>query len=684
MLIGVFKEVNPLQSLPRERVNSYQKVATENGYELYFFDEAGINLKSNSIKGFSCENNLWIQKEFPFPKYIINESELSIGALPLKIKKLRSSIEFNTYGIDHYSEILKRLKAKKQFDEFLPEHCYLSNTEEFINILSNHQSIIVRDIYGEVIYVINAVSENEIELNDLKETKIIPKIDLFLHMSQVIGKEKQFIAMPNVSSYSVSKTKIVVHLLTDEENEFEILTKYVLEDDKVIDFEALYKKNNVDAKFTNFLLDTLAKDLTNEINNLYKQSRREIILELALYNGKFVLYNTRSKDVNLIDEDTRSKVIFDLVKQYKLTLLTSKKVTIGMLVSTVKDSGRFRKYNNMRFACSGVAKIKGHDLFFFRSEDIDLEKKIINGFYYNKEGEYSRKKYKYPDVIIDRLRRRGQEEYQHVYDEFIDIPFNNIRDGGSLDKSDIYRIVSTSPVFKEVLIPYKDINSLGDILSFLDEHNKIILKPTVASFGDGVVSIVKRAEDNYLVRPGNIEKYDMNFDALVQFLENYLIECDGIVVQKFIESKTEQGSPFDIRIHVLKNAKAEWNIANIYPRLGKVGGVTSNLSGGGSTTSWITFFKDQFSDYEFALVNEEIRNFALLFADFFEEALQTPLNEIAIDIGIDRETVQVFLFEANVNKPGSRNHVLEAAFYIVAYAEYLAKNKLVKSKEYSI
>ena len=578
---------------------------------------------------------------------------------------------------------MRKLKEQKRFDEFLPEYCYLSNVKRFVNLLSNHQSIIVRNIYGEIIYVINNVSENEVELNDLKETKIIPKIDLYLYMSQVIGKEKYFLAMPNISGYGTSTTKIVIHLLANNENKFEILTKNAFENEEDIELEEFYKMKNVDAKYTEFLLDNLSEDLANEIKNLYKQPRREIVLELVLYNGKFTLYNVRSKNEKLIDEILRSQAIFELVKEYEFTLLTSKKVTIGMLVKTVKNSGRFRKYNNMRFACSGVAKIKGHDLFFFRPEDIDLKNKIINGFYYNKEGEYSRKKYKYPDVVIDRLRRRGHEEYQYVYDEFIDIPFNNIRDGGSLDKSDIYRIVSTSPVFKEVLIPYKDINSLGDILSFIERHSKIILKPTVASFGDGVVSIFKRAEDDYLVRPGNIEKYDMDYDKLVQFLENYIIECDGIVVQKFIESKTAQGAPFDIRIHVLKDAKAEWNIANIYPRLGGVGGVTSNLSGGGSTTSWIKFFKDQFSEFEYTLVNQEIRNFAILFSEFFEEALQTPLNEIAIDIGIDRETVQVYLFEANVNKPGCRNHVLEAAFYIVAYAEYLAKNKLVNSKEYS-
>ena len=78
MLIGVFKEADTLQTIPRERVNSYLAAASQNGHELYFFEEAGINLKSKKIKGFICENNLWIQKEFKFPEYIINESELRL------------------------------------------------------------------------------------------------------------------------------------------------------------------------------------------------------------------------------------------------------------------------------------------------------------------------------------------------------------------------------------------------------------------------------------------------------------------------------------------------------------------------------------------------------------------------------------------------------------------------------
>lgn len=679
MLIGVFTEKNVLQTISNERVQSYLDAAAQGNHQLFFFEERSIKLKSKKISGMAFEENMWIQKDFKFPKYVINESALSISRLPSKIKELRKNIAFNTYGIDGYPRLLDRMKQSEILNDFLPNYCKLEDVKELSNLLTNHPSVLVKNNHGEVIYILKNVDEHQIEINDFESVEVVPKSNLFLSMQKALGKEHQFIAMPNYME--MNPLKVHTHIILNKQNEFEVLSKEAFYNEEVVSLDDHLLAHNLNPKYMNFLLDNLMNDLAMEIQTLYKQPRREFSFEFVLEDQKFLLFNSSSIHEDVKDEEVRSAIIFDMINDYEFEQLTSKQISMGMLVGTIKNSGRFRKYNNMRFACTGVAKVKGHNFFFFRPEDIDFKNKIIYGFYYNKEGGYSRKKYRYPDVIIDRLRRRGLEEFQHVYDEFEGIPFNNVRDGGSLDKSYIYKVVSESTEFKNFLIPYMDIVTTDEIMDFVNAHSKIILKPTVASFGDGIVSIFQKGEDDYLVRPGNIEKYEMNTEELRAFLDNYLIECEGVVVQKFIESKTKEGAPFDIRIHLLKNAKAEWNIANIYPRLGGVGGVTSNLSGGGSTTSWLQFFQNQFEDFDYVVANDGIRDFSIQFADFFQDALQAPLNEIAIDIGIDRETMQIYLFEANVNKPGCRNHVLEAAFYMVDYAEHLAKKGMVERQK---
>lgn len=146
-----------------------------------------------------------------------------------------------------------------------------------------------------------------------------------------------------------------------------------------------------------------------------------------------------------------------------------------------------------------------------------------------------------------------------------------------------------------------------------------------------------------------------------------------MVVQEFIVSKTNNGAPFDVRIHVLKDDKGSWNIANIYPRIGSVDGITSNLSSGGSTSTWASFFRNEFPEYEWKDFNKELMGFSIEFCKFFQNKLERDVNEIAIDIGIDRNAMKIVFFEINVNIPGCRFHTLEAAFYIVSYAEYVAK-----------
>lgn len=66
-------------------------------------------------------------------------------------------------------------------------------------------------------------------------------------------------------------------------------------------------------------------------------------------------------------------------------------------------------------------------------------------------------------------------------------------------------------------------------------------------------------------------------------------------------------------------------------------------------------------------------DFSIEFAEYFQEQLSERVNEIAIDIGIDRNDMNLYLFEINANIPGARFHTLEAAYYIVSYAEYLVK-----------
>lgn len=459
----------------------------------------------------------------------------------------------------------------------------------------------------------------------------------------------------------------------------EIKVLNLIENRKIDFISFLVEKFKEKKDFYRFYIEELSIDIANYIESFHKRRNDEYVISFGMtQNLKLNLINIKGYSDSVENEVKRAETILNYSIDKVIEKEVNQKITMGMLVKNYKNPSIFKKYNNMKFACASVAKIRNIEFFFFTSEDINYKEKKINGVIYNKNGKKTKKTFEYPDVIVDRLRMRGEKGFQKLYEEFSHIPFNNEREGGAISKSTTYDIISESNIFKEFLIPYRDVDDIYDILEFLEIYSKVILKPSVGSFGDDIIYIEKKANNSFYVVLDDVKKIK-TLDELTLFLKPY--DEVPMVVQQFILSKTRVGAPFDIRIHVLKDSKGEWNIANIYPRIGGVEGITSNLSNGGSTSTWAAFFKNEFPEYEWKDFNKELMNFSISFSNFFQGKLDRNINEIAIDIGIDRPTMQIVFFEINVNIPGCRFHTLEAAFYIVSYAEYLAKKDRKKRLE---
>ena len=59
---------------------------------------------------------------------------------------------------------------------------------------------------------------------------------------------------------------------------------------------------------------------------------------------------------------------------------------------------------------------------------------------------------------------------------------------------------------------------------------------------------------------------------------------DAIIVQPYLECRTNSGQPFDFRIHIQRDGQGEWSLTKIYPRIGNKHSILSNISQGGITT----------------------------------------------------------------------------------------------------
>src|SRR5699024_10602088 len=118
----------------------------------------------------------------------------------------------------------------------------------------------------------------------------------------------------------------------------------------------------------------------------------------------------------------------------------------------------------------------------------------------------------------------------------------------------------------EVIIPYQKVKRVKDILNFIVRYKAVIIKPEIGSFARGVHLIEKLESGQYLIANKN-DKWECNELSLTKFLRE-LLEQSSFLVQKYIESRTLEANPFDIRVHMMKDGKNEWDFVTIYPRIG--------------------------------------------------------------------------------------------------------------------
>lgn len=338
------------------------------------------------------------------------------------------------------------------------------------------------------------------------------------------------------------------------------------------------------------------------------------------------------------------------------------KPKIGMLALENEDEA-------LAEACAYVAKYEDVHFFYFSPKDIDFDEMLIRGYFYENK-KWIPKIVEYPDVIYNRLRLRGIKGYNIVYQELEGIPFTNEFFGNSISKLEVYNKLTDTGVFNDVLIPYQKVDRTRDIFNYIDKFGQVILKPEVGSFAQGVHFISKEKNDQYFVAIEDKEKYYSEF-SLSNYLRD-LIKKGTFIVQKYIETRTIDGQPFDIRVHMMKDGNGEWSFVKIYPRIGvyyativitRKGGYVGNING---------FLERNYGKENVYKLRKQIETLSTELVTHFESIYDKNINEIALDLAIDKK-LNPKLIEINVNKPGIVYYEFDVAKHAIEYAKYLAE-----------
>lgn len=310
-----------------------------------------------------------------------------------------------------------------------------------------------------------------------------------------------------------------------------------------------------------------------------------------------------------------------------------------------------------------AALMQGAKFFFFNPGDVDLAARTIQGQFY--EGNaWVRRETEFPDVVEnDTFVTRLPELWPELVRS---CRVTTPRLGGKLE---VDRRMRTAGCFADLLIPTSSADTVDAVVGQLAEHGAIVVKPVFGSLGRDVIFLT-RDGDGYRANIGG-RSWRMAGAGLREFYAR-TIDGQGYLIQKYIHARTRHHLPFDIRIHVRRGGRAEWELIRIWGRIGSGRGITSNTSAGGSGSGGLELLTNIYGADAKRLYEVLLR-----LADAFPPGFQSlypdrAIDALGLDVGFDPDC-KPWLFEVNVY-PSAQWCEIEDAVSRIGYALYLANN----------
>ncbi|MDQ1147202.1 hypothetical protein QE429_004029 [Bacillus sp. SORGH_AS 510] len=190
------------------------------------------------------------------------------------------------------------------------------------------------------------------------------------------------------------------------------------------------------------------------------------------------------------------------------------------------------------------------------------------------------------------------------------------------------------------------------VVETLTSIKRVILKPINGSQGYGIYYL-KRNEKSYQVKTEKnkkiITRIFPNEAKLLQWLHS-LIKMHEYLLQPYLELSNDELKPFDIRVLLQKDADGVWGERGRGVRLGSTGGILSNLSAGGTVSSfneWLATLPKIKGEF----IRQEC-NYILTHLPPILEGKFMPLFEIGVDIGVAKNG-SLWILDIN-SKPGRK------------------------------
>ncbi|WP_066394605.1 YheC/YheD family endospore coat-associated protein [Neobacillus mesonae] len=222
---------------------------------------------------------------------------------------------------------------------------------------------------------------------------------------------------------------------------------------------------------------------------------------------------------------------------------------------------------------------------------------------------------------------------------------------GLPNKLELYQSLKDT-VLAPYLPPTQAVSGPDIIFKELETKEKIIIKPINGSQGHGIYYIKKNDKTFHVKTEKQKQIISRIFPNKVKLLKwlKPLITSKQYLLQPYLELFNQELQPFDIRILLQKNEQGNWGERGRGIRIGSTGGILSNLSAGGTATTfteWLAAIPPKAADYICSELDYILGKLPQLLEDQF-----LSLFEIGIDIGIAKNG-SIWILDLN-SKPGRK------------------------------
>lgn len=285
------------------------------------------------------------------------------------------------------------------------------------------------------------------------------------------------------------------------------------------------------------------------------------------------------------------------------------------------------------------------------SEDIDIHKQTISGYYYNPSAEKANEKwlkgiFPYPDAVFKKIRIPSKQEVN-----LRKTLGNKVFNTNSFSKLDLWKACSSDEKVRKLLPVTEKYQTVADLEAMLDKFSTVYLKPIRGMKGIGIY-LVKQDPNGFILINHQKDKYLLKtIKEVEKFLGNKIKK--GYIIQQGIPT-SYKNKHFDFRLYFQKTVKKKWICQGSIGRIAQEESIVTNLNHVAHLSTGEKAIKIIFkvSHTEAKLILDDTINSCIDLCNLLDKKLG-HFGDVAIDVIIDHNHIP-WVLEVN-NMYGKRS-----------------------------